>query len=201
MRYIIFHPQAEALDALRIPESDGIALLTASIEKICKSGLLGTGGRAAIVAPGNSFAIMDGGIDRAFTAIYNGIQGKLQAIIANEYFGELPIGCAVSVSPLETPFPIVIYAPTMQVPMTITHTANVYYATLAALREAKRHHCDAVYFPILGAGTGQVPLEIVGYQMRAAITASMKHLCKNDITWEHAAEKHHLWHELTGIPE
>lgn len=201
MRYIIFHPQTEALDALRIPESINITLLPASLEDIFESGLMDESERAAIVAPGNSFAIMDGGIDEAVSAAFSGLQEKLQYIIANEYFGELPVGCAVSVSPLETPFPIVIYAPTMQVPMTITHTANVYYATLAALREAKRHHCDAVYFPILGAGTGQVPLEIAGNQMRAAITASMKHLCKNDITWEHAAEKHHLWHELTGIPE
>jgi O-acetyl-ADP-ribose deacetylase (regulator of RNase III) len=122
----------------------------------------------AIVAAGNSFGIMDGGLDEAMNHCYPGAEKAVQTAICDQYFGELPVGCAVSV-PLKRGR--MIYAPTMQVPMNITHTANVYYAMLAVLRLEKR--ANTLYVPLLGAGAGGLSPQNSVNQMAAAIASAI----------------------------
>src|SRR5215469_18767767 len=52
----------------------------------------------AVVSPANSFGFMDGGIDAVYTHQFGfALERGLQALLAGEYGGELPVGCAVIV--------------------------------------------------------------------------------------------------------
>ncbi len=156
----------------------------------------------AIVAAGNSFGIMDGSLDEAMNHCYPGVERAVQEAICEKYFGELPVGCAVSV-PLHRGR--MIYAPTMQVPMNITHTANVYYAMLAVLRLEKC--ANTLYVPLLGAGAGGLSPQESMEQMTNAITTAQaggglnkRQMVKPPLDWKYASERHTAWHKMAKIP-
>src|SRR5580700_635630 len=49
----------------------------------------------AIVSPANSFGIMDGGLDLAIRdQLGFSIERKVQELIVEKHYGELPVGCA-----------------------------------------------------------------------------------------------------------
>ena len=203
MKFHFMHPDIRQLRALGIAESDHIMLIASELSQISMEYL--ENNKFAVVAPGNSFGIMDGGYDEAIIRYFGPkVQECIQRWIAKDYFGELPVGCAISIMARENPnylFPAIVYAPTMQIPMRIIGTANVYYATLAAIRGARQMGCENVLLPLMGAGTGCVPLLDVGAQMMAAIDASRSGITAKDLNWDYAARRHSLWHKLTGAPE
>lgn len=158
-----------------------------------------------IVAPGNSFGLMDGGLDAEIARAFPCLQQEIQAEIEARYFGELPVGMAIR-REVWTPGArsggaVVVYAPTMQVPMPIRGTANVYYAMLAVLRfliDATLKP-ERIYVPLLGGGAGGLTVEESMTQMAEAIrTFTARELCQID--WDYANSMHNLWHRLTGVP-
>lgn len=194
MKFYIMHPDRETLNLTGIKSNDHIRLLQKDFQSIGNDNL--KCGRFAVVAPGNSFGIMDGGFDLEILKRFGtGVQAEVQAKIAEEYFGELPVGCAVTARLI----PLIVYAPTMQVPMNINGTANVFYATQAAIRMAKRWECDNMLFPLMGAGAGMMDLADVGEQMTAAIEFSLYTPTKID--WDYAINRHTTWHQLVHLPE
>jgi len=89
----------------------------------------------AIVSPANSFGFMDGGIDAVYSyQLGSGLQERLQALIARDHGGELPVGMAVIVPTAHPDIPWCISAPTMRVPRDVSDTVNAYLAFRAALR-------------------------------------------------------------------
>lgn len=196
MRYVIYHPDSNALSSLKITSKD-ISLVQADYEWVADNRPMQE--KCGLVAAGNSFGIMDGGLDLVMLN-YHGqeLQKKVQEQIALQYNGELPIGHAVT---CEVDTDLFIYAPTMQIPMVIAYTDNVYRATLAAVRAALDAGCGVVYLPLMGAGTGRVPLELVGRQMQAAIEDSQRNISIKEITWEYALKRHERWHYMTGVEE
>src|SRR5262249_38319440 len=89
----------------------------------------------AIVSPANSFGDMGGGFDKAIDDFHEGgAQRRVMAAIAEEFFGELPVGAALVVEvPGRRWFSFVIAAPTMRVPGSIAGSINSYLSMRAAL--------------------------------------------------------------------
>lgn len=126
----------------------------------------------AIVAPGNSFALMDGGVDLILRdefgfEIQDQIAGK-----ATEVFGMpiIPVGTAIAQElPRSKSFRYVIYTPTMEVPMNIVGTVNAYLATRAALFRADQLGIHSIVFMGMGALTGGLTSSECASQMLSAI--------------------------------
>ncbi|MEM7013076.1 MAG: macro domain-containing protein, partial [Verrucomicrobiota bacterium] len=120
-----------------------------------------------IVTAGNSFGLMDAGIDLAVVKFFGlHVQEFIQQKILSEHLGEQPVGSCLIVPTNHPSHPYVAHAPTMRVPMNIRGTDNVYQAMWATLTAIHRHnaaderkiHTRAC--PGLGTGTGGVePME------------------------------------------
>ena len=129
----------------------------------------------AIVSPANSFGFMDGGIDAVYTHQFGfGLEERLQAVLAAEHGGELPVGCAVIVETGNEQIPWCISAPTMRVPEAVPETVNAYLAFRAALRAVLAHNLTTaspigtILCPGLATTTGRMPVGRCAAQMRAA---------------------------------
>lgn len=128
----------------------------------------------AIVSPANSFGFMDGGIDYIYSEFFGwAMQDHLQEILWTEHKGELLVGEAAVVNIQErnpkSPIRYLISAPTMRVPMNVSHTVNAYLAFVAALRVADEHpNINSILCPGLGTAIGEMPPDVCAVQMHAA---------------------------------
>jgi len=129
----------------------------------------------AIVSPANSFGYMDGGIDAVYTyQLGPQVQRELQARLARDFGGELPVGSAVIIPTGHRDIPWCISAPTMRVPSFVGNTLNAYLAMRAALTAVLVHNEEGnepirtVLCPGLGTAVGKMPVERCARQMRAA---------------------------------
>jgi O-acetyl-ADP-ribose deacetylase (regulator of RNase III) len=129
----------------------------------------------AIVSPANSFGDMSGGIDKAIDDFHHGeAQRRITAAIAEQFFGELPVGAAVVIELPARRFPFVVAAPTMRVPESVADSINAYLAMRALLVAVLRHNATggrpirSVAIPGLGTGVGGMPAVEAAAQMRAA---------------------------------
>ena len=119
----------------------------------------------ALITPGNSYAFMDNGFDLLVSQKYGWhIQKKIrEGWIKNCEL--IPVGGAIGEQISDSK--MLIYTPTMEVPMTIGHTWNVYLAMKAGLRYAHRSSIKKAVFPIF-ADNNMNPL-IFKKQLQAAI--------------------------------
>ncbi|MBR0840912.1 macro domain-containing protein [Bradyrhizobium liaoningense] len=129
----------------------------------------------AILSPANSFGHMDGGIDLLYSRYFGwDLQTNLQAVLAEHYYGELPVGQAIVLATGHARFPFLVSAPTMRVPMRIDQTVNVYLALRAALIAVLTHNAGgdeairSLLVPGLGTGIGAMPPPRAARQMRLA---------------------------------
>lgn len=134
-----------------------------------------------IATAGNSFGLMDAGIDLAVVKFFGtAIQDEIQKRILADYLGEQPVGTSLLV---RTPHPRhrwVAHVPTMRVPMNIEGTDNIYLATWATLLEIERANTRenaeirTFVLPAFGTGTGGVSHLEAGVQIRLAIEHYLK---------------------------
>lgn len=129
----------------------------------------------AFVTAGNSFGIMNAGIDAAVAALLGpDFVARLQHQIHDLYLGELPIGTALVMATGHPLFQHLVYTPTMRVPGDISGTDKVYQATWAALLAIYQfniRHSGVIRtaaFPAFGCGFGGVPYREAARQMAAA---------------------------------
>ena len=129
----------------------------------------------ALVSPANSFGFMDGGLDYHISEFYHWtIQEKVQNIIREQYYGELPVGQAIIVETGTDKFPYLISAPTMPVPLNVAKTNNAYLAMRAILHETIKFNqthavpIKSIVIPGLAGATGRMPLARIAFQMRKA---------------------------------
>src|SRR5262245_7624126 len=132
----------------------------------------------AIVSPANSFGFMDGGIDLLYSRYFGwSLQTDLQALLAEQHYGELPVGQAVVVATGHDVIRFMVSAPTMRVPADISATVNVYLAFRAALIAVLAHNTRTtapirtLLVPGLGTGIGAVAPVAAARQMRLAYDA------------------------------
>lgn len=129
----------------------------------------------AILSPANSFGHMDGGIDLLYSRYFGwDLQTNLQSLLAEQHYGELPVGQAIVLATGHKRFPFLVSAPTMRVPTRIDQTVNVYLAFRAALIAILAHNTGnnaaihSLLVPGLGTGVGAMPAERAARQMRLA---------------------------------
>ena len=147
----------------------------------------------AVVSPANSFGFMDGGLDLHISNKLGWhLQGRLQKIIRDEYYGELLVGQAVSVATDNIDFPYVISAPTMRVPMILgRETVNPYLACKAALITGlQTSDVETITFSGLGTSVGRVPFKVAAYQMFLAYKEIVLSDYVDPKTWASAQAQH-----------
>jgi O-acetyl-ADP-ribose deacetylase (regulator of RNase III) len=127
------------------------------------------------VTAGNSFGLMDGGVDLAVVRYFGRhVMERIQARILADYLGEQPVGTCVIVPTDHPTHPFVAHTPTMRVPMNIQGTDHVYLAMWAALTTVHRHNrsesrkIDCLACPGLGTGTGDMDALEASLQLRLA---------------------------------
>lgn len=130
----------------------------------------------ALITAGNSYGQMDGGVDRALSDHFPGLQRAVWAAIADESQGYLPVGSALVVPIQDAAVPWLVYAPTMRVPMSLRgHDVAVHDSFWAALVAIARHNAKddrrsitSVASPGFGTGFGQVAPERAARLMATA---------------------------------
>lgn len=126
----------------------------------------------ALITPGNSFGLMDGGFDLAVSRAFPGVEQSVQGEIEHHYGCWCPVGSAFSVHTGCAWRPFLIYAPTMPVPQNIERSCNVFLASVAAFAEARRlARMDGIrdfLCPGLGTATGRLPPAVAAAQMALA---------------------------------
>lgn len=136
----------------------------------------------AIVTPGNSFGHMTGGFDGAVVEVFGQrVDDAVRATIKHRYLGELSVGSAfIQPLPLSLKADSLVYAPTMRVPMSLPLSSEAaYVATLAAFQEIARSNkilttewrtqIRRVLLPVMGMGTGNLPIARVAVHMQLAL--------------------------------
>jgi O-acetyl-ADP-ribose deacetylase (regulator of RNase III) len=129
----------------------------------------------AMVSPGNSFGIMDGGLDAAIRdALGPAIEQRVRSMLAERHHGELHVGGAEIVETGDDRWPILVFAPTMRVPDDVSRTTNAYVAFRAILLAVRRHNASgarpirSLLCPGLCTGVGAMPARRCAAQMRIA---------------------------------
>lgn len=121
----------------------------------------------ALITPGNSYAFMDSGFDLIISQRWGWhIQKDLQETWV-ENCHMIPVGSAITRHITDNQK--LIYAPTMQVPMDISNTWNVYLAMKAGLQQAKNYRSKKAAFPAFGCGCGNMNPKIFKKQLQFAI--------------------------------
>jgi O-acetyl-ADP-ribose deacetylase (regulator of RNase III) len=125
-----------------------------------------------IVTAGNSFGLMDAGMDLAVVRFFGRhVMEHIQKQILEDYLGEQPVGTCIIVPTNHTVHPFVAHAPTMRIPMNIQGTDHVYLAMWATLTAVHRHNRSgsakiaSIACPGLGTGTGGVELAEAALQL------------------------------------
>jgi O-acetyl-ADP-ribose deacetylase (regulator of RNase III) len=133
-----------------------------------------------LVAPGNSFGIMDGGVDAHIVARFPSVHRAVRSAVDDGYLGYQPVGTAIIVPTGDLTHPFLVHAPTMRVPapLGLESRPNVHDAFWAALVSVDRHNADhpdaaiaELATPGLGTGVGRVPAAIGARLMALAYAA------------------------------
>lgn len=154
-----------------------------------------------IVSPGNSFGLMDGGLDRVIIKRFGpDLMARVQEHIMKAYYGQQPVGTSFIVETGAQRHRYLAHTPTMLVPSDISQTDNVYNAMRAMMIAVAQHNAissnGTVGYQIksilctgLGTGTqegmlGRVPVEKAAQQMALAYY----HTCylPKDLNWNYA---------------
>lgn len=148
----------------------------------------------ALVAPGNSFGFMDGGIDLLISEKYGwSIQTELKKRINDSDIQELLVGQA-KLLPISDSPKYIIYSPSMRIPTShlIAEGVNAYLAMKAALIIAVKHNIEVLAIPGLCTGTGGMKPEVAAKQMFEAYDEIINKN-KKDFPMHMDASKHHFY--------
>ena len=119
-----------------------------------------------LVTAGNSYGIMNGGIDLAVRDMFGiELQDALQWGIVQHYGGRLPVGVALSFETGNPKFPKLLYLPTMECPKQIT-TGDVYHLFYVLMYSI--YNEDTVACPGIGTGAGGIGAEDAARMIREA---------------------------------
>ncbi|KAH3742525.1 phage tail protein [Pelomyxa schiedti] len=120
-RLVLVDANAELCEALRrsFATFSEVAVIQSLFENVSEEW-------TCIVSPGNSFGLMDGGMDLCLTSYFGeGLQTAVQSHIVENFDGEQPVGTAFVVETGNSKHPYLVHAPTMRVPESI-QVGNVF---------------------------------------------------------------------------
>ena len=123
-----------------------------------------------IVSPANSYGIMNGGYDLAIIDYFGeSLQKEVQKKIKQDFYGEQPIGTAISVNiPGSKTNQVLIHVPTMQTPKPVKDDNIVYQCMRVALMEALKLKVKSIAIPAFGGGTGNLSANVIAKRMEEA---------------------------------
>ena len=143
-----------------------------------------------IVTAGNSFGIMDGGLDFFVRRYYmnNGvdIETLVREGIQRGYNGEQPVGTAMVVHTYKQ-LPILIYSPTMRYPMKLNDFTHIRDCMRLSMFEAHDAFSRNIIMPSFGAGTGLVNYAVCAMYLKQGYDNFYD--CKMPKNWEEVSEK------------
>ena len=160
-----------------------------------------------IVSPGNSFALLDGGIDAALNRYFSEIDEfivEMQKQLLDKCGGYQQPGTCVLFQTNVVKCPHLAHCPTMGVPLTITDYSIIYHAVWNLLMEIHRYNMchpsskiKTILCPGLGTGCGQVRAEYFFQLAHLAISDYLNYLkpipsnnSKYLITWDSANSRY-----------
>jgi O-acetyl-ADP-ribose deacetylase (regulator of RNase III) len=156
---------------------------------IKRSNILQIKSADCIVSPGNSYGLMDGGVDGDINYALDFIDSKvIRPYIQQVYHGEQPVGTCDIFQTNQTSFKYLAHTPTMRVPQSVVQTNNAYIAMRALLIEILKHNTirkdiQTVLMTGFCCGHGQYDAKRSAKEMRLAY----KMIEKNEIcTWGNA---------------
>ena len=109
-----------------------------------------------LVAAGNGFGIMDGGLDAAMANQFPDVVLNVREGIAAEYKGEIPVGQALIVPTGDETFPWFCYTPTMRFPRKIPQE-TVYDSMRALLLAVIRFNENVIQERMIAEESGGTP--------------------------------------------
>lgn len=146
----------------------------------------------AIVAPANSYGLMDGGYDKAIINYFgNALKIKVQQEILERFCGEQPVGTSFAVNIPNHESCVLIHTPTMRRPTAIRDSSIVYHCTRSSLLCAINQMCDTIILPAFGGLTGGVPAGDVAFYMERAV-AQLMNPPLDISTWDYVRNHHPL---------
>lgn len=135
-----------------------------------------------IVSPGNSYACMDGGVDRFINYSLNYISSDVKTIIKNKYNGEQPVDNLSSNN-----WKYLAHCPTMRIPKDVSNSDNAYIAFRSLLNKINQHNkkntdkINSIVVTSFCSGAGYMKPETSAKQMRLAYDLSVS---KVEPGWE-----------------
>ena len=181
-----------------------------------------------IVSPGNSFGLMDGGVDAIIRSYFNdNFVVDIQTALLNETGGfHQPGGCVlIDVSNDDNNCKYLAHCPTMAVPMKIKHSVSVgsnyetiYYCIWNMLISIHKHNrkssdkIKTVVCPCLGTGVGRLQYDYFIKLFKLALVNYINYLklLQTDFTktnnycilsWEHATRTYSQLRKLIATFE
>lgn len=158
-----------------------------------------------IVSPGNSFGLMDGGMDAAINRYFSEIDEfivHIQQQLLDKCGGYQQPGSCVLFETNIKKCPYIAHTPTMGIPLAITDFSIIYHAMWNILIEVHKHNklnpdkkIKTILCPGLGTGAGKVKSDIAFQLMQYAIQDYIDFLSTLDkpqthprylITWDAA---------------
>ena len=144
-----------------------------------------------VVAPANSFGLMDGGFDLAITKWYGDqLQKRVQKYIIDNYYGEQPVGTSFIIETGKDK-EYLIHTPTMRTPERIIEPRVIYHCMRSCLIEAKKNNIDSIAIPMFGCACGHVSSDTVAKMMYEAYN-QLKEI-PNEINWDYASKVKIKW--------
>ena len=152
-----------------------------------------------LVTAGNSFGMMDGGIDGLVNHQFGVIEERVQAAIAAApWRGELPVGAALVIDARPATerrrFSFLCYAPTMRTPSACPRSINAYLAmrgALVACASSFPSEIKTVAVPLRSHGVGRMDADVVIHQIRRACSTFAR---PTPPEWDAISRDHHRLH-------
>lgn len=114
-----------------------------------------------VVAPANSYGLMDGGYDRAISEWFGeDLMIKVQQYILDHYKGEQPIGSSFIIETGRNDIKL-IHTPTMRIPSRIQNPIIIYQCMRTTLMLAIDNDIKSIVIPAFGGLCGGVPANTV----------------------------------------
>ena len=153
-----------------------------------------------LVAAGNSYGIMDGGLDLLYRKVFGKVlQDNVQHEITKRFMGEQPVGTCVLVWVDHDDFNYVAYAPTMRVPQVLDNPSKMYDVLWSVLAEVTVRNnssppgtraIESIACPGLGTGCGKLNPWMVAKAMEIAWFNFKRGPLANP-TWKQVMERDH----------
>lgn len=128
-----------------------------------------------IASAGNSYAMMDGGIDGSINCFLDRIESEIKKIIIMKYYGEMPVGTCLlyNVQDRCKKYKYLAYVPTMKVPCNVSDSINAYLSLRSILVQMMNENLNlnSVCIPLFCAGAGEMSIEKICHQYDMALNS------------------------------